>query len=43
MMGEASEYSKEFSVVDVVIPFSFVECLGVEAYCDMFSSVVFLS
>jgi hypothetical protein len=42
MVCEASEYSEELSVVDIIVSFGFIECLGMKAYCNMFSLVILL-
>jgi hypothetical protein len=42
MVSEASVYSEEFTIVDVIVLFCLIEGFGVETYCCMFPSFVFL-
>ena len=42
MVGESSVNCEEFMVMDVVVSFSIVECLGVEPYRYVFATVVLL-
>jgi hypothetical protein len=36
MVSESLEYSKELYVMNVIIPFSFIKCLGMESNSYMF-------
>ena len=43
MVRESPIHSQEFSVMDVIVLFSIIESLGVEADDDVLASVILLS